>query len=293
MKPELAPTPSLDSEARENNRADTGRRHADADPLEYATGFDAFVAMSLEHLKLLLLGPAIAGLVAFGVVSFLPKWYTSTVYLNLDETAARQADARMRSAPVLDKVLAGIKAPQNALEANRRFIEENRRIIVAAGDAQKTAKLFRLECSDKDPVVAKNICSFLIEAWLESTKPGPDKSASIQAEIERTETQVKSISQLIDRLQKDAPTLVAQSLQGELATPIMGLITKRDESLSNLIILRNSLNGTSHDVVFGAPDLPEEPSWPKRGVIAISAAAAIELLLLLFVMLHRFRPTWI
>jgi hypothetical protein len=293
MKPELAPTPSPDSEARENIRADSGRRQADADPLKYATSFDAFTAMILRHLKLLLLGPVIAGLVAFGAASFLPKWYTSAVYLNLDETAARQADARMRSAPVLDKVLAGIKAPQNTLEENRRFIEENRRIVVAAGDAQKTAKLFRLECSNKDPVAARNICSFLIEAWLASTKPGPDKSASIQAEIERTETQVKSVTQLIDRLQKDAPTLVAQSLQGELATPILGLITKRDESLSNLITLRNSLNGTSHDVVFGAPDLPEEPNWPKRGVITILAAAAMELLLLLFVILRRFRPTWI
>jgi hypothetical protein len=293
MKPELAPTSAPDSAAHENIRADSGRRQADANSPKYVTVFGAFTATILEHLKLLLLGPAIAGLVAFGIASFLPKWYTSVVYLNLDETAARLADARMRSAPVLDKVLAGIKAPQSTLEANRRFIEENRRIVVAAGDTQKTAKLFRLECSDKDPVVAKNVCSLLIEAWLESTKPGPDKSASIQAEIERTDTQVKSISQLIDRLEKDAPTLVAQSLQGELATPILGLITKRDESLSNLIILRNSLNGISHDVVFGAPDSPEEPDWPKRGMITILAAVAAELLLLLFVLLHRFRPNWI
>jgi hypothetical protein len=293
MKPEFAPTSSPDSEARENIRAVTGRLQADADPLKYTTSFDAFTATILEHLKLLLLGPAIAGLVAFGIANFLPKWYTSVVYLNLDETAARQADARMRSAPVLDKVLTRIKAPQNTLEARRRFIGENRRIIVAAGDAQKTAKLFRLECSEKDPVTAKNVCSLLIEAWLESTKPGPDKSASIQAEIEQTETLAKSISVLIDRLQKDAPTLVAQTLQGELATPILGLVTKRDESLSNLITLRNSLNGTSHDVVFGAPDLPEEPDWPRRGMIAILATAMTELLLLLFVVLHRFRPTWI
>ena len=88
-------------------------------------------------------------------------------------------------------------------------------------------------------------------------------------------------------------TLVAQSLQGELATPILGLITKRDDNLSNLIRLKSSLSGVSRDVIFGAPDLPEEPSWPRKGIITVLAVVATELLLLLLVFLRRFRPSWI
>src|SRR5438552_1789354 len=102
-----------------------------------------------------------------------------------------------------------------------------------------------------------------------SVQPRPERRAIIEAEIQRTDTQTKAITRLIERLEKDATTLVAQSLQGELATPILGLIAKRDENLANLITQRNSLNGVSRDVIFGKPDLPQEASWPNRGVIVI------------------------
>jgi hypothetical protein len=290
----VAPTSA--SEERQNVPAATARLGTRASEENSASGSSAFWVLASivrAHFKLLVLGPAVAGLVAFGVASVLPKWYTSAVYLNLDEAGARAADARMHSTPVLDKVLTDFKVPQDTLEARRRAIEENRRIIVAVGETQKTSRLFRMEYSDRSPALAQKVNSLLIEAWLDSTKPPPDKRATIEAEIERTDAQTKSISRLIERLEKDAPSLVAQSLQGELATPILGLITKRDEGLANLITLKNSLNGLSRDVVFGAPDLPEEASWPRSGIITILTVVLTELLLILFVVLHRVRPTWI
>jgi hypothetical protein len=264
-------------------------RSGDRSPTKSAFSLGALTAIIVENLKLLLLGPVIAAIIAFAVLSALPKWYTSVVYLALDESGARVADARMRSTPVLDKVLAGFNAPQDTLEARRRFIEDSRRIVVAAGETQKTSNLFRMEYTDRIPLVAQKVNSLLIEAWLESTRPPPNTRATIEAEIARTDAQVNSISQLIDRLQKDAPSLlVTQSLQGELATPILGLITKRDQNLAALITLKNSLNGISHDVVFGTPDLPEEPSWPKRGIITILAGSVTGLLLLMFAIFRRF-----
>jgi uncharacterized protein involved in exopolysaccharide biosynthesis len=253
--------------------------------------FNTLTDLIKENLKLLVLGPILAALVAFAVTSGLPKWYTSVAYLALDEAGARTADARMRSSPVLDKVLSEYNAPRGTLEGRRRFLEDNRRLGVAAGETQRTSNLFRLEYSDKSPQIAQKVNTLFIEAWLESTKPRPDLRSTIEAEIERTDTQAKSISQLIDRLQKDAPSLLAQSLQGELATPILGLITKRDQNLAQLITLRNSLNGMSRDVVFGKPDLPEEPSWPRRGMITILAGFLAGLLLLIFVLVRRFWPT--
>jgi hypothetical protein len=248
-------------------------------------------AIILENLKLLLLGPVIVGLVAFGIVSFLPKWYTSIAYLNLDEAGARAADALMRSPPVLDRVLVEFKAPQTTVEARRAFLDGNRRIVVAPGELHKTSNLYRLEYSDRDPRVAQKVNSLFVEAWLESTKPPSEKRSTIEAEIARKELRAKSVSQLIDRLQKDANSLVSQNSQeGELATPITRLIEKRDENLASIADLRNSLNGISHDVVFAAPDLPEEPSWPRKGMITILAGLVTELLLLMFVILRRVRP---
>jgi uncharacterized protein involved in exopolysaccharide biosynthesis len=242
----------------------------------------------LENLKLLLVGPVVVGVIAFGIASALPKWYTSTAYLSLDEAGARAADSLMRSTPVLDKVLARLDAPRDGFEARHKSLDSNRRIVVAPGEIQNASKLFRLEYSDRDPRAAQKINSFFIDAWLDSTKPPPKKRRMIEAEIERRELQAKSISQLLDRLQKDATSLVTQSQQGELATPMMNLIEKRDENLEDLVSLRESLNGLSSDVVFGPPDLPDEPSWPKKAIITILAVTVSTLLLLVFVILRRF-----
>jgi uncharacterized protein involved in exopolysaccharide biosynthesis len=249
----------------------------------------SFIGVVSDNLKLLVLGTIVAGLIAFGLAGVWPKSYTSVAYLTIDENEAKTADARMRSTLVLDKVLAEFKVPEDTLEARRRHLEENRRIIVATGTSPKTPGLFRLEYSDRDPAAAQKINSSFIEAWLASTQPPPERRATLEAEIQRSDLQVQSISQLIDRLVKDAPSLIApSSLQGELATPIASLIAKRDEGLANLTKLRDLLKGVSRDVIFAPPDLPEEPSWPKVGIITLLATFASALLLLVFVVLRRF-----
>ncbi len=255
------------------------------------SSLEELFATILQNLKLLLLGPVIVGLVAFGIATMLPKWYTSVAYLNLDEAGARTADALMRSPPVLDKVLAGFKAPQNTVEARRAFLGAHRRIVVASGELATTSSLHRLEYSDRDPRVAQNVNSLFVEAWLESTRPGPEKRAAIEADIARRESRAKSFSQLIDRLQKEATSLVSpNSQEGELATPLAKLIEKRDENLATIAELGRALNGISLDVVFSAPDLPGQPSWPNKGMIAILAGFVAGLLFLMFVILRRFRP---
>ena len=254
----------------------------------HALSLDMLGALILENLKLLLIGPLVVGVVAFGIASALPKWYTSTAYLSLDEAGARSADSLMRSTPVLEKVLAKLDALHESADAPRRSLDSARRIVVAPGEIRVESKLFRLEYSDRDPRLAQKINSFFIEAWLDSTKPPPEQRKLIESEIERRDLQARSISQLLDRLQKEAPSLVTQSLQGELATPIMNLIEKRDNNLQALTNLRNALNGVSTDVVFGPPDLPTVPSWPKKAIITILAVVVSTLLLLVFVILRRF-----
>jgi uncharacterized protein involved in exopolysaccharide biosynthesis len=249
----------------------------------HALSLDMLGALILENLKLLLIGPLVVGVVAFGIASALPKWYTSTAYLSLDEAGARSADSLMRSTPVLEKVLAKLDVPRD-----RRSLDSNRRIVVAPGEIQVASKLFRQEYSDRDPRVAQKINALFIEAWLDSTKPRPERRRAIEAEIERRDLQAKSISQLLDRLQKDATSLVTQSQQGELATPMMNLIEKRDDNLKALVELRESLNGISSDVVFGPADLPTVPSWPKKAIITILTVVVSTLLLLVFVILRRF-----
>lgn len=290
MTAESTVTSSGGSKERKSIDPGTGLHQAETGkyPATGASGFRELVVAISNNLKLLVLGPVVAALVAFAVISVLPKWYTSVAYLVVDETGARVADARMRATPILDKVLAEFHAPGDTLEARRRFLDRNLRMVVAAGETQKTSGLFRLEYSDRDPRVAQKVNALFIDAWLASTQPRPDRRTEIEAEIERTDLQTKSITQLIDQLQKDAPSLVSQSPQGELATSILGLTTKRDQNLANLITLRRSLNGVSRDVLFGLSDLPEEPSWPDWKIVVPVTYFVTALLLLMFVILRQF-----
>jgi hypothetical protein len=84
------------------------------------------------------------------------------------------------------------------VEARRALLARNRRIVVAPGELQKTSSLYRLEYSDRDPHVAQKVNALLVEAWLDFTKPPPEKRSSIEAEIERRDSLAKSISQMTD-----------------------------------------------------------------------------------------------
>ena len=239
------------------------------------------------NLKLLIASALLAGIAGFTVASFTTKYYRSSAYLSFGEDLARAANSIMSSPQTLDKVLAKIKVPGDTIEARRRYIDSNRSIVVAPKEIPRTSKLFRLDFVSPDPHVAQQVNTLFIEAFIESTKPPPNKASVIKADIERNEVQAKSISELLERLAKEAPSLLVQnSLQGELATPIVALIGKRDQNLANALALKQQLLGVSEDIVFWPPDLPEEPVWPQRSLIAALSAIGGGLLMLAFAALR-------
>lgn len=252
--------------------------------------FAFFLRIITKNLKLLIASALLAGIAGFVVASFTTKYYRSSAYLSFSEDWARAANSIMSSPQTLDKVLAKVQVPGDTIEARRRYIDSNRTIVVAPKELPRTSKLFRLDFTSSDPHIAQQVNLLFIEAFIESTKPPPNKTSVIKADIERNELQAKSISDLLERLAKEAPSLLIQnSLQGELATPIVALIAKRDQNLANIINLKQQLLGVSEDVVFWPPDLPEEPVWPQRSLIAALSAIGVGLLMLAFVAL---RDAW-
>ena len=239
------------------------------------------------NLKLLIASVLVAGIAGFVAASFMTKYYRSSAYLSFNEDLARAANSTMSSPQTLDKVLAKVKVPGDTIEARRRFIDNNRSIVVAPKEIPRTSKLFRLDFTSSDPHVAQQVNSLFIKSFIKSTKPPPNKAIVINAEIERNTVQAKTISDLLERLTKETPSLVSQnSLQGELATPIIGLVAKRDQNLANIITLKQQLLGVSEDIIFWPPDLPEEAVWPQRSLIAALSALGGGLLMFAFVALR-------
>lgn len=246
-----------------------------------------------NNLKTLIAGVLLGGAAGFVVASTATKYYVSSAYLAINEDSARSANAIMSSPPVVDKVLAKIRVPGDTVEARRRFIDDSRRIVVAPNEIPRTSKMYRLDFTGTDPHFAQQANSLLIGSWIESTKPPPNRSHVIQTEIDRLELQATTISDLLEKLMKEAEPLLSQtSIQGEFATPIVGLVTKRDQNLATVITLKQQLLGVSEDVIFSPPGLPEESVSPRRGLIAVLSAVGGGLLMLAFFMLRAAWSRW-
>jgi hypothetical protein len=243
----------------------------------------------LRNFVLFVLVALAAALVAAALAGVLPQRFTSTAYLQIDEASARAADALMSSEPVLDKVLTKIPVPGDTIEERRRRLDSERTITVARNEIARSSRLFRLDVIDSNPIGARAANIAFIEAWLEASRPNPLKREQLEAAIKRAEEEIKATSLAIERLQNTPhPDLSSEnSLQGNPATPLVSLLSKRDQAFDILTGLKGELTGIAREsVLLGEPTLPEEPTWPRRSWVAMIGAAA-GVVLLFLVLLFR------
>jgi len=245
---------------------------------------------------LLLLGAALFAGTWAVVQSNLPSRYVSSALLALSAEQAAEAETIMRAPVVLDAIIGrypGLK--QDTPEEARRRL--NDRIEWSAAAAQRKLKptLFQLDVTDADPARAQQIAEGLIDLWLQQTKPQPLARARIEAEAARVDQQIIEASALIGKLQGEAKQLVApNSLQGELAGPLIRLIAERDQLVTRLTGLREALSGVNREIVVSPPTRPFEDSKQRHRNRNLLIAAAVglvagALLALLLEWLARFR----
>jgi hypothetical protein len=248
-------------------------------------GFLDVLIVIAQNLRLLILAPLIAGLLGFGIAYVWPPKYASDAYLTFpaekQADAFKTAEALMRSPTVLDAVLKQYPQPGSP-DRQRRALD--RRIVwsAARGADRKTPNVVVVSFEDDSPHRARAINTALLEAWFEATKPQPDRRVQLEAQLERTEGQLKAVSDLFDRLAGETPKLVLPGMQNELASSLSGLLSQRASHIASIEALKLALAGVSRDVIVVPPTLPDEPIWPKKTWFAASAAAGTFLVLLLF-----------
>ncbi|HEV2154873.1 Wzz/FepE/Etk N-terminal domain-containing protein [Bradyrhizobium sp.] len=286
----------MTAEALDTDNARTGAARPTCAPSNGVPSLRDFVEIVWRNLKLLLIAPALAGLAAFVVTSVTPKWYTSVAYLTLDEPGARSADVIMRSSPVLDAVSRAVGDSEQASDALRDALDRNRRIVVAPGNVEGAAKLFRLEYSDRDPRRAQKINDAFISAWIDAEKPPSDAPSKVNADIGRIQLRLHSVSEVLDDLLNRVQAAVDanqknqnQQNQNEVAVKVRDLILANHLDFADVVAVLRKMRGVSRAVVFSEPSLPQEPSWPKRAIVSILAAFAAGLIAVIFVLLRASR----
>ena len=109
-------------------------------------------------------------------------------------------------------------------------------------------------------------------------------------ELKLYEVSVVWNSTPIERLQQEAKERVLRNTQGgEIAIPIFTMMSKRDEQLASIILIKNRLAGISRDVIVNPPHthLSTMLNRPRKIAIAILSGVAWVLLQLVLVLLGR------
>jgi hypothetical protein len=241
----------------------------------------------LDNQKLLILGPLLMAAAAFAGLTFGIGDYVSSALLRFDKPTARSAEAVLASPAAVEKVIAK-QAWFGSQRERIEFLHSNVR-LVDTDPSNDAPHLFRLEVSAPNPAQAQSIAIDLIDAWLETTKPGPAERAILKPKLEGARSAAAIEAALVDQLKSEAKTLILPGSEvGELATPIANLLQRRAANLEIVADIERRLGGLARDVIVAAPHLPQYSIQPHRLAKSVLAGFLSIPLFLATIVLFRF-----
>lgn len=264
--------------------------HDESYPKESEVGLLDMLVVVAENLKLLILGPLAAGLLALGICYLVPQSYTSEAIITLPNApnapnaanaATSQAAAFMTSALVLDPVIASLNLSDGhpIQVARKKLVSQIKAVVGKDG-------LLRLDVTANTPAEAQNIGNAVISAWLKSTIPGAQDRADLEKRLEVAKVSLEGVERLLKRLTAEGASSLSQPLtRGEAGTSIVAIGELQAKFLGDVLGIPRQLLGYSRDVIRQPPTLPTEPVSPKKALIATLVALISGFLLLLWIFL--------
>lgn len=255
-------------------------------PKESEVGLLDMLVVVAENLKLLILGPVAAGLLALGICYLVPQSYTSEAIIalpNASNAVTSQAAALMTSALVLDPVIASLNLSDGhpIQVARKKLVSQIKAVVGKDG-------LLRLDVTANTPAEAQNIGNAVISAWLKSTIPGAQDRADLEKRLESAKSSLDAVERLLKRITTDGASNLAQPLtRGEAGTSIVAIGELQTKFLGEVLSIPRTLQGYSREAVKQPPTLPTEPVSPKKGFIATFVALGFGFLILLSIFISR------
>jgi uncharacterized protein involved in exopolysaccharide biosynthesis len=232
----------------------------------------------VDNLRLLVIGPLVAGLLAYGVSLVIPKTYESTAILKSEQNLAGQ----MLNASVLDPIAAklGYTPKMEADDARDKLQKE----IKASYNVKD--KLVTVTAQASSPQAAQALASDVLAQIYVQTQPRDSAQQRLQKQLTQLQTRDKELTQsakiLERRLEQGAGNGVSEVAQGY--AQLIGVIEKTQE---NQIKVEKELKGIDSSDVIQSPTLPTKKIAPKGGLIAIIAMLVAGFALLLFVFIRQ------
>lgn len=243
---------------------------------------DVLVTVS-ENARLIVTGALAAGLLALGVCFVVPRTYQSQAVLQADQSTA----SLMLTATVLDSVIASLGLARDTTVEQAR-IKLRKQIKTATG---RTDKLLTLTIAARSPEQAQAIATTLMQRTFQEGKPKGTVRLRFEAQLAEARVRFKNAQNvgesLRQRLEPSSGPIANSVFTSEVARGYAELLGATSAAQSQIVLLESQLEGLSDAQVVQPPTLAEEPSDPKKGLIAVGATLITGLALLVFVFMRQ------
>lgn len=236
-----------------------------------------------ENARLIVVGALAAGLLALGICFMLPQTFQSEAVVQADQSTA----SLMLTAAVLDPVIASFKlASDTTLEKAR--IKLRKQIKTTIG---RTDKLLTITVSAHSAQQAQAIAMALIQRTLQEGRPKGSLRLRLETQLAEASVRLKnaqnvgeSLRQLLELTGTSGTNSISNS---EVARGYAELLGATSVAQSQIVLLEAQLEGLSDAQVVQSPTLAEEPSEPRKGLIAVGTTLIAGLALLVFVFMRH------
>jgi LPS O-antigen subunit length determinant protein (WzzB/FepE family) len=254
-----------------------------------------------ESARLLVIGPLLVGILAYGVAHMLPQTFESTAVLKIDApvvgkdsdpVAAGMSPAAMASLMTNNVVLnRSLKALGQLEGADEREAEDRLTALRGNVKAQvgRNDSLLSMTVAARSAEAAQKTAQTILNAAFEESRPRGVEQDKLQAEL------ALGKQMLID-LESSGETLKSSMAQaigspnadiGRLAEAMAQLAGDRLKLLSSLHQLERRAAGVAEGDLLQPPTLPQRAVAPRKGLVAILATLGGGMALLLFVFVRQ------
>ena len=261
----------------------------DRSAIEGAQGsfLDVLVTVT-ENVRLIVVGALAAGLLALGISFVLPETFQSESVLQAEQSTA----SLMLTAAVLDPVIASFGLASDTTLENAR-INLRKKIKTTIG---RTDKLLTITVSARSAQQAQAIATALIQRTFQEGRPKGSLRLRLETQLDEARIRFRNAQNVGDslrqRLESNGKLGTNSISNSEMARGYAELLGATSAAQSQIVLLESQLEGLSDAQVVQPPTLAQQPSEPKKGLIAVGTTLIAGLVLLVFVfMRHILRKT--
>ena len=238
-----------------------------------------------ENLRLLIIGPIAAGLIALGVSSFLPKTFESVAILNVIDPPEKVASLAT-SAAVLDPVAEQLGLTKSATKDAARAALRGR-VSMAVG---RKDGLLTLTAKGESGEEAQALANAVLAQLFVSVAPKGQDEVDLEKSLALARSLYANNQLLIDRSSALMGAATSENAVNAVNAGLQGyaeLIALQQSLAIRIASDERSLRGLSDANLAQPPTLPTQRVAPNRSRISVLAALATGFALLLFVFIRK------